>query len=258
MLLVVGRGVTPNQVILDTRYQIDIAPTIADLLDFTPVYAVGTSLFDATPPLPIQLSSFTARVTGANSIRLEWETMTELNNYGFEVQKSFSQSGNYATIPNSFVPGHGTTIEPHSYGFTDTVESRGLYWYRLKQIDLDGTAHYSDGISASILSNVNGGNLTLPFALHQNYPNPFNPFTQIVFVLQEPSFVTLNVYNVLGQEIAVLVNGERAAGYHNLHWNGRDKFGFQVSSGEYFYLINAKQIDGATSFTSIRKMVMLK
>lgn len=96
------------------------------------------------------------------------------------------------------------------------------------------------------------------FVLEQNHPNPFNPSTHITFALPTRSFVRLQVYTVLGQEVATLINGDRAAGYYNIPWNGRDRFGSKVSSGVYFYRIDAKPDDGEAPFMNLRRMLMLK
>lgn len=96
------------------------------------------------------------------------------------------------------------------------------------------------------------------FDLAQNYPNPFNPVTTIQYALPTESFVTLKVYNVLGQEIATLIDGGQQSGYFTLEWNGRNQSGSPVASGVYFYRIEARSVDGTGTFSSIKKMLMLK
>jgi hypothetical protein len=198
-------------------------------------------------PLPIQLSSFTATVVSGSQVRLNWATVSETNNYGFEVQKSRDTTNNYQTIPNSFVPGHGTTNEPHSYSFVDNTASTGMWFYRLRQIDLDGSVHFTEGIQVDVLTGVSEKPLPKEFALDQNYPNPFNPSTNIEYAVPRESRVQLEVYNLLGQRVATLVDETKPAGYYTASFNA---VGF--SSGLYFYRMTA----GETSF--LKKMMLVK
>ncbi len=96
------------------------------------------------------------------------------------------------------------------------------------------------------------------FSLGQNYPNPFNPSTQIQYALPDPSNVQLIVYNLLGQEIRLLSSGFQASGGHTVTWDGKDKIGRSVSSGIYLYRLHAVSIDGANTFTMVRKMVVIR
>ena len=95
------------------------------------------------------------------------------------------------------------------------------------------------------------------FALSQNYPNPFNPTTQIKYDLPEQATVVLNIYNVLGQEVATLANAEQSAGFYTVTWDGKNNFGNQVSSGVYFYRFEAKGNSGQ-NFATLKKMLFLK
>lgn len=199
-------------------------------------------------PLPIQLSSFTAAVQqGGGAVQLKWSTASETNNYGFEVQKSLDSSNVYETIANSFIAGHGTSVEAHSYSFTDGDVKPGVWYYRLKQTDLDGTVHYSDRIQATSLTGVTDRPLPTAFALDQNYPNPFNPSTTIEFALPKDARVSLDVYNVIGQRVASLVNEVRQAGYHSVQFNAG-----QLASGLYIYRIAAGDV------TMVKKMMLTK
>ncbi|MDL1891393.1 T9SS type A sorting domain-containing protein [Sphingobacteriales bacterium CHB3] len=96
------------------------------------------------------------------------------------------------------------------------------------------------------------------FALMQNYPNPFNPTTTIQYALPTASTVSLKIYNILGQEVATLVDQVQTAGYHTAMWNGRNQYGSQVATGVYFYRIEAKGADGAAPFTNLKKMLLVK
>ena len=204
-------------------------------------------------PLPIQLGSFTATATSEGYVLLEWMTLTETNNYGFEVQRRPDSDPQYQTLANSFIPGHGTTLEPHYYSYTDNTVTLGQWWYRLKQIDLDGTIHYTDGIQVDVLTDVEEDSLPeedpLPtaYALEQNYPNPFNPSTQIQFALPKASHVRLEVYNALGERIATLVDDTRQAGYYSEQFDATG-----LASGLYFYRLQAGD------FLDTKKLLLLK
>ena len=198
-------------------------------------------------PLPIQLVYLHAMPTSPNSVQLDWGTLTETNNYGFKVQKTPDSSSSYLTITGSFVPGHGTTIEPHSYTYTDVAVSSGSWWYRLMQIDLDGAVHYTDAVRVDLLTGLDEKELPFATSLEQNYPNPFNPSTEIHFTLERPANVVLQLFDVLGREVATLMNERRSAGKHSVTWIARDH-----SSGLYFARLSA---DG---FVSVRKLVLAK
>jgi hypothetical protein len=92
----------------------------------------------------------------------------------------------------------------------------------------------------------------------QNYPNPFNPITEIKFRLGEPGFVTLKIYNLLGQEIRTLVNRNEKAGLHTVSWDGRDHLGRDVASGIYIYRIQVVPAEGGRAFSQVRKMTLLR
>lgn len=199
------------------------------------------------PPLPIQLSRFTALYLGENRARLDWTTLTELNNFGFNVQKSIAQPNNYQTIPNSFVPGHGNTTDPQHYTFTDENVTSGVWYYRLEQIDYDGTRHYTDGVRLDI---VLGAKEVAPieFALLQNYPNPFNPSTEIKFSVEATGRASVKVFNLIGQEVATLFNGMAEAGqYYKVRLDAAN-----LPSGVYFYRLQNE------NKSELRKMILLK
>jgi hypothetical protein len=190
--------------------------------------------------VPVELISFTSEVS-ENDVKLLWSTSTEVNNMGFEIQKLQDlPTGQAGWVSISFVPGFGTTTEVHHYSFVDESLQSGNYEYRLKQIDLDGSFKYS---------NINEVTVNLPgeFSLEQNYPNPFNPSTTLRYEIPEGSFVTLKVYDVLGNEIVTLVNEEKPAGTYKLTWNAAN-----LPNGVYFYTLSTG------NFLSTKKMVLLK
>jgi hypothetical protein len=138
----------------------------------TDITSAGTFLTPDNNPNPIQLASLSTIVVNQNEVRVDWTTLTETNNYGFEVQKSADSTNDYQTLPDSFVPGHGTTVHPHSYSYTDVTASSGLWFYRLKQIDLDGTGHYTEDVQVDVTTGVEEKLIPTVFGLDQNYPNP--------------------------------------------------------------------------------------
>jgi len=185
--------------------------------------------------LPVELTSFKASVSN-NSVVLNWSTATEINNRGFEVQRS-SASGEFVAV--GFVNGSGTTTEAQSYSFTDQV-SAGTYTYRLKQLDFNGEYEYSNAIEVTIET-------LLSYSLDQNYPNPFNPSTTLRYMTRDAGLVTLKVYNLLGNEVAALVNEQLEAGSHQVTFDASN-----LSSGVYFYTLTAG------SFSETRKMILMK
>ncbi len=175
-----------------------------------------TSGVDPDLPLPVELTSFSANVLN-NSVELNWNTATEVNNYGFEVERLSNikniTSESWEMI--GFVNGSGNSNSPKNYSFVDKTVSSSNYYYRLKQIDINGKIEYSKIVEVSFMKpNV--------FELSQNYPNPFNPSTSIRFNLPEASIVKLTIYNLLGQEIRTLVNGYRESGVNTINFDASE------------------------------------
>jgi hypothetical protein len=194
------------------------------------------------------VSSFTATVVNGTGVRLDWTTLSESNTYGFEVERSTGNTNNFITLPNSFVPGNGTSPEPHSYSYLDTTAAPGEWIYRLKLIEVGGAVRYSDSVHILVVTGVDQSTLPKEFVLYQNYPNPFNPSTILRYNIPRASQVTLRVYNVLGQEVATLVNGEKLAGSYQVRLNAKG----DMASGVYYYRLEAG------SFVQTRKLVLVK
>ncbi len=233
-------------------YTSDIGKTAATLTiipDFSPIPRTygSTNYFDYirfTPitPVPVELTSFTAAIVG-NAVQLNWKTATETNNSGFEILKSVNGT-QFSRI--GFVEGNGTTTESKSYSFVDrSVKAGENYGYRLKQIDLDGTFEYSKVVNVS-------GITPSEFSLDQNYPNPFNPSTNVSFSVPVKSNVIIEVFNLIGQKVMTLAQGEFEAGKHSVQLNGSS-----MSSGIYLFKLTAVGENGS-QFTSSKKMTLLK
>jgi hypothetical protein len=189
-----------------------------------------------TTIIPVDLVSFSASIV-AKTITLVWSTATELNNYGFEIQRSTEGTEFYSV---GFVNGYGTTTKQQNYSYSDKNLEDGKYYYRLKQIDYNGSYEYSDIIEVEYRAFDS-------YLLEQNYPNPFNPTTTIGFGLQEKSNIKITILNAIGEEVAVVLNEEIEPGYHHVEFNA-----INLPSGVYFYQLKAG------SFVETKKMLLLK
>lgn len=221
---------------LDTTFAYVIA--VEGVYDYTCTFHYPTMVGTITAtPLPVELVSFVGSLNG-NVVDLNWQTATEKNNSGFDVQR---KSGNsWESI--GFVQGHGTTLEKNYYSFEDNISSltQNVFTYRLKQIDFSGTYEYSSEVTIN-------SSVPAEFNLSQNYPNPFNPTTLISYSLPQNSNVLLRVYDTLGKEVTTLVDGKQSAGKYQISFNAS-----RLSSGIYYYTITAG------SFNLTRKMILMK
>ena len=184
--------------------------------------------------LPVEMTSFTARLIN-DKVELNWETKTETNNRGFEIEKYNNQWNKIG-----FVKGHGTTTETSNYTLTDKNVYGSSVKYRLKQIDYNGSFTYSRVIEVKLSTVVD-------YKLCQNYPNPFNPSTTISYTMPENGYVQVEIFNSLGQRVETLINKEMQAGVHKIIWNAQNS-----PSGIYFYKITVNK------FSQMNKMVLLR
>jgi len=192
--------------------------------------------YDPAYIVPVELTSFTASANGEEVI-LNWSTATELNNLGFEIQRSITGS-EFFTV--GFVEGYGTTSEQHNYKYSDRNLNNGKYYYRLKQVDFNGSYEYSDAVEVEWRA-FNS------YLLEQNYPNPFNPTTTIGFGVQNKSNVKITLLNSIGEEVAVILNEEREPGFYQVEFNAS-----YLPSGVYFYRMHSG------NFVQTKKMLLLK
>jgi hypothetical protein len=187
--------------------------------------------------LPVELTKFTANII-SNKVTLNWQTATEVDNYGFDVERTFSHSTEWQKI--GFVQGNGNSNSPKEYSFADNSATSGKYAYRLKQIDNDGTYEYSNEINVDL-------GIPAEFLLQQNYPNPFNPETVISYQLPVSGNVSLKVFDMLGREVATIVNEVQEAGIYDVSFNGK-----AFASGAYIYRFQSG------NYIKINKMVLMK
>ena len=191
-------------------------------------------------PLPVELSSFNVVLIGSE-VLLKWTTATEINNFGFDVERTngLNGPGEYWN-KIGFVAGNGNSNSPKDYSFIDNPLEGNEYFYRLKQIDNDGQYEYSNVISIDL-------NIPNQYALHQNYPNPFNPITSITYILPVDGMVKLNVYDILGNEVAALVSENQKAGSYTIPFEAAG-----LASGVYVCKMNT------INFNSAIKMMLMK
>jgi hypothetical protein len=174
-------------------------------------------------PTPVELVSFTGGISDG-SVLLNWVTATEVNNFGWEVQRTFEGDSFYETI--GFVEGSGNSNSPHNYLFKDKPNQYGNYIYRIKQIDNDGTFEYNGTVNVKYEHNRRGEEYL------SAYPNPFNPQTNIVIAINYTSLVRLDIYNSIGEKVTTLYSGLLDEGEYNFSLNGQT-----FSSGIYIVML---------------------
>jgi carboxypeptidase T len=196
--------------------------------------------------LPVELTLFTANFS-EGKVYINWSTATELNNNGFEIERGLvkddgKENPDYKTI--GFVKGKGNSEEISNYSFVDKFPGAGINYYRLKQIDFNGEEKLFGPVKVEYPG-------VTEYELAQNFPNPFNPSTKISFSIPKAGFVTLKVYNILGIEVATLVNNYLEAGRHSVDFSA-ESLKTEIGAGVYFYSLSAGD------FRQTKKMVILK
>lgn len=200
------------------------------------------------PGLPVQIASFQASATSEGAVRLEWVTLSESNNLGFEVERSSTAQSGYAVLPGCFVAGRGTSIAPQQYIYIDSSADAGRWHYRLCQIDLDGKRHQGPSVACDVTVLHVEDRVPQGLLLEQNYPNPFNPHTRISFIAPSSERVILRVYSLTGEAVATLFDGMAEAGrVYAVAFDGAD-----LPSGAYFCSLtaNASQV--------VRRMMLIR
>lgn len=215
------------------------AKIVNSMYQFNPQH---TGIFVDPTVIPVELESFTASVN-YKQVNLNWKTASELNNSGFEIEKS---TDNFIWNKIGFVNGKGTTTEKSDYSFDDNNPINGKSYYRLKQIDYDGTFTYSSIVA------INFG-IPVDFLLEQNYPNPFNPATIIKYNIIEESSVQLKIVNIVGEVVTELVNENQSAGNHSKLFNAS-----KLSSGIYLAVLSASSLNSGKVYSSMIKMIYMK
>jgi hypothetical protein len=226
-------------------YKFWISSSSMEVSNYTANYSMGsgtftsqgTALVSFTNITPVELTSFTANVQD-NKIILRWETATEVNNYGFELERNVAGGENWKKL--GFISGNGSSSSPKQYEYLDKNPAGGKkFIYRLKQMDMDGQFRYSNEIEVEIMPTK--------FELFQNYPNPFNPVTNIKFSLPQAERVKISIYNSLGEEVLLLVDKDYEAGFYSIELNASN-----LSSGIYVYRLET------TNLIDSKKFLLLK
>jgi hypothetical protein len=202
------------------------------------------ALTDIDNPLPVELSTFTSLIE-RNNVKLFWTTLNEMNNFGFEIERKSIIDKDWEKVGS--VPGAGNTTHTMNYNFSESNLRKGIYNYRLKQIDYNGNFVYHN-LSSQIEIGV-----PQKYALSQNYPNPFNPSTKINYDLPFASKINLTIFDLSGREVFTFNNERQEAGFYTITFNG-----LNLSSGIYFYRLITKEIGGNINFIASKKMILVK
>jgi len=198
-------------------------------------YILGTTSSDNS--LPVEVISFTAEVSDGKVI-LRWVVGSRVDGEGFNVYRSLSEEGGYERLTSELV----VVSDEYEYTFTDLDVGVGQrYWYRLEEVSSDGEVEVYGPVSVVVRS------LPSEFRLSQNFPNPFNSSTEIRYEVPEVSHVLLEVYDVLGRRVGVLVDGVEEAGYGKVVWDAGG-----MASGIYFVRMEAG------GFVEVRKAILLR
>ncbi|MCC7429908.1 T9SS type A sorting domain-containing protein [bacterium] len=210
-------------------------------------------------PLPVTLGSFSGSYKNGQ-VTLNWKTESEVDNKGFVIYRAESLDGNYKKIASyqthKVLDGQGTKASETSYTFVDKDEltQESTYYYRLNSEDFDGTIHEYKDRTISVKTGIPDvqANNNSDYELKQNFPNPFNPTTTIPYSIKKAGEISVSIFNILGQEIRSFSALHTEPSEGSFVWDGKDNNGNLVTSGVYFYKMEAN------NFTSIKKAILVK
>lgn len=201
--------------------------------------------------IPVELATFSG-VLRDGGVDLQWRTESETNNHGFEVQRAASNRGPWTTI--GFVPGNGSSTQASWYSFRDNdalraaAEDAGALWYRLRQVDYNGAIDEHPPIQVQLITANN-----LRTALSPVFPNPFQASVQdavvIPYSLRQDGPVAITVHDALGREVATVLDGTQAAGFHEALWH--PQWMERRLSGRYYIHLQAGTVSAVVPVTVI-------
>jgi len=201
----------------------------------------GWGIIDALSAInyatPVELMDFIVEIIGS-AIHLKWSTATEINSYGFSIERA-RENSSFEEI--GFIKAAGNSNLVKTYNFLDEMITEGKFLYRLKQIDLDGTFEYSPEVEVNV-------NIPVEFNLSQNYPNPFNPTTKVKYSVPFTSNIKLILYDVLGNKVGQILDGAVDAGVYEATISAND-FSFPLSSGIYFLKLEIENFQKSIKIT---------
>jgi hypothetical protein len=212
---------------------IDLSTNINDTSEFSECAGI---------PPPVELSSFSG-ISDRETVRLVWTTLSEDENLGFHLYRSSGEDAGYGRITDELIPGAGTTLAQHDYGYVDVdVEVGVTYYYKLADVDFEGMETMHGPVRVTVLP--------CEYRLLQNFPNPFRENTTVTLNLKADGHVRLLVHNLAGEQVALLVDEPLERGVHRIEWDGRDGAGHEMSSGVYTYTVEVNE------FRLSRKMTL--
>jgi hypothetical protein len=246
LITMVLKSQTTSNITYNSGTSIDIgsgADVCADAIIINGMFSGSGTI--CSGPLPVELSSFTS-IVRKNSVILTWETVNELNNAGFDVERaSVTSNGTEPWQRTAFIPGSGSTNEPRQYSYEDSKLRTGTYKYRLKQIDFNGKLEYYDLVNDVYVAPPGS------FSVGQNYPNPSNPKAKIDYEIPRESKVTIKLFDLLGREVMIILSEVKQEGYYTAEFDGSS-----LASGVYFYRVLAEGEN--QNFSKTLKMVLVK
>jgi 6-phosphogluconolactonase (cycloisomerase 2 family) len=203
-------------------------------------------------PTSITLSSFEAAVENTGIV-ISWTSNTEANCAGYNIHRSLQADEGYVKLNPSLIAAQGNSTTGAGYSYTDNPEQGASFYYKLEDVNLQGESGYHEPVYVSLTS-VDKNQNAVPdkYLLSQNYPNPFNPVTTINFGLPKPGLVEIFIYDINGKLVNRLISEQKAAGYHSVRWNAKNKNGSRLTSGIYYYKLTAGD------FQQTNKMILMK